>query len=54
MPPGLKVKAIMMTAPGDPRTVIKAFKEGEANSFLVKPITKKKLDEEMVTLMLEE
>jgi two-component system chemotaxis response regulator CheY len=54
MPPGQRVKAVMMTAPGDPRTVIKAFKEGEANSFLVKPITKKKLDREMVTLMLEE
>ncbi len=54
MPPGLKVKAVMMTAPGDPRSVIKAFKEGEANSFLVKPITKKKLDKEMVTLMVEE
>ena len=54
MPPGLKVKAIMMTAPGDPRTIIKAFKEGEANSFLIKPVTKKKLDREMVTLRLEE
>ena len=54
MPPGQKVKAVMMTAPGDPRTVIKAFKEGEANSFLVKPITKKKLDKEMATLKLEE
>ena len=54
MPPGLRVKAIMMTASGDPRTVIKAFKEGEANSFLVKPVTKKKLDREIVTLMVEE
>ena len=54
MPPGLKVKAVMMTAPGDPRSVIKAFKEGEANSFLVKPITKQKLDKEMATLILEE
>ena len=54
MPPGQKVKAVMMTAPGDPRTVIKAFKEGEANSFLVKPITKKKLDKEIATLKLEE
>jgi two-component system, chemotaxis family, chemotaxis protein CheY len=54
MPPGLKVKAVMMTAPGDPRSVIKAFKEGEAHSFLVKPVTKKKLDKEMVTLMEEE
>ena len=44
IPPGLKVKVVMMTAPGDPRAVIKAFKEGEANSFLVKTITKKKLD----------
>ena len=52
MPPGLKVRAVMMTAPGDPRSVIKAFREGEANSFLVKPITKQKLDKEMVTLML--
>ena len=54
MPPGLMVKAVMMTAPGDPRSVIKAFKEGEANSFLIKPITKKILDKEMATLMLEE
>ena len=54
MPPGLKVKAVMMTTPGDPRTAIKAFKEGEANSFLLKPITKQKLDKEMATLMLEE
>jgi len=52
MPPGLMVKVVMMTAPDDPRTVIKAFKEGEANSFLVKPITQKKLDKEMATLML--
>lgn len=51
--PGLKVKAVMMTAPGDPRAIIKAFKEGEANSFLVKPITQKILDNEMATLMLE-
>ena len=54
IPPGLKIKAVMMTASGDPRTVIKAFKEGEANSFLVKPVTKKKLDREIVTLMVEE
>jgi len=54
MPPGLMVKVVMMTAPDDPRTVIKAFKEGEANSFLVKPITQKKLDKEMATLMLKE
>ncbi|HIJ82308.1 MAG TPA: response regulator [Desulfuromonadales bacterium] len=54
MPSGLKVKAVMMTAPDDSRTVIKAFKEGEANSFLVKPITKQKLDMEMATLKLEE
>ena len=54
IPPGLKIKVVMMTASGDPRTVIKAFKEGEANSFLVKPVTKKKLDREMVTLRLEE
>ena len=54
IPSGLKVKAVMMTVPDDPRAIIKAFKEGEANSFLIKPITQKILDNEMATLMLEE
>ncbi len=54
IPPGLKVKAVMMTTPSDPRAIIKAFKEGEANSFLIKPVTQKILDNEIATLMLEE
>lgn len=40
-------KVIMTTALGDPRNVVKAYNEGEADSYLVKPIEKAKLVEEM-------
>jgi two-component system chemotaxis response regulator CheY len=35
-----EVKVIMITALGDPKTVVKAFYKGGATSYLVKPIDK--------------
>ncbi len=52
IPVGMAVKVVMTTAPNDPRTIIKQFNEGEADSFLVKPISSEKLAKEMVTLEL--
>ena len=52
IPPDLEVKVVMTTALDDPHTVIKSFNYGEATSFLVKPITKRKLAKEMVALKL--
>ncbi len=46
-----EVKVIMVTALGDPRTVIGAYKEG-ATSFIVKPIEKQKLINEIRNLGL--
>jgi two-component system chemotaxis response regulator CheY len=47
-----EVKVIMVTALDDPRNVVEAFYEGGANSYLVKPIEKEKLDAELTTLGL--
>ncbi len=44
------VKVIMTTALGDPKNVVKAFNEGQADSYLVKPIEKRKLLEEIEKL----
>lgn len=45
-----EVKVIMATALEDPKNVIKAFNKGGATSYLVKPIVKEKLLEEMSKL----
>ncbi|MEI6209425.1 MAG: response regulator [Desulfuromonadales bacterium] len=47
-----KVKIIMTTALTDPRTVMKALYESDANSYLVKPITLQKLTGELKSLKL--
>jgi two-component system chemotaxis response regulator CheY len=44
------VKVIMTTALGDPKNVVRAFNEGRADSYLVKPIEKRKLLEEIEKL----
>jgi two-component system chemotaxis response regulator CheY len=45
-----RVKVIMTTALGDPKNVVKAFNEGKADSYLVKPIEKRKLLDEIEKL----
>jgi two-component system chemotaxis response regulator CheY len=52
IPLGLRVKIIMTTALDDPRTVMKALYESDANSYLIKTITLQKLDDEMRALKL--
>jgi two-component system chemotaxis response regulator CheY len=47
-----KVKVIMTTALDDPRTVMKALYESDANSYLVKPIRLQKLVDELRKLKL--
>lgn len=47
-----EVKVIMVTALDDPRNVIEAFYEGGANSYLVKPIEKDNLKQELRNLGL--
>lgn len=47
-----KVKVIMTTALDDPQTVIKSFYEGEASAYIVKPVAKDKLYEELRKLGL--
>ena len=54
VPPHLAVKVIMTTALDDPRTVIKSFKECEADSYLVKPLSRHKLVNELRKLKLIE
>ncbi len=48
-----EVKVIMITALGDAKTVIKAFYKGGATAYLVKPIDKSKLLEEIRKLGLD-
>ena len=50
IPPNLAVKVIMTTALDDPRTVIKTFKECEADSYIVKPLSRSKLNDELKKL----
>ncbi len=50
--PGHEVKVIMTTALDDPKTVISAYYQGGADSYLVKPITKNKIEEELRTANL--
>jgi two-component system chemotaxis response regulator CheY len=47
-----KVKAIMTTALDDPQTVIKSFYDGEASAYIVKPVAKDKLYNELEKLGL--
>jgi two-component system, chemotaxis family, chemotaxis protein CheY len=47
-----RVKVIMTTALTDPRTVMKALYEVDANSYLIKPIRVQKLEEELRALNL--
>ncbi|KIH77230.1 two-component system, chemotaxis family, response regulator CheY [Geoalkalibacter ferrihydriticus] len=47
-----RVKVIMTTALDDPRTVMKALYESDANSYLVKPIRLQKLEDELRALNL--
>lgn len=52
IPPHLMVKVIMITALDDPRTVIKSFNECEADAFIVKPLSRHKLLNELRKLKL--
>jgi len=52
IPLGLRVKIIMTTALDDPRTVMKALYESDANSYLIKPIKLQKLEGELRILKL--
>lgn len=45
-----RVKVVMTTALDDPKTVIKSFYDGEASAYIVKPIDKVKLYEELENL----
>ncbi|OGR30592.1 MAG: two-component system response regulator [Desulfuromonadales bacterium GWD2_54_10] len=45
--PCLEVKVIMTTALDDPHTVVQAFYKGGATSYIVKPISKQKLINEI-------
>jgi len=45
--PAKEVKVIMTTALDDPRTVVEAYYRGGADSYLVKPITKNKIADEL-------
>ncbi|BDQ39009.1 response regulator [Pseudodesulfovibrio nedwellii] len=47
-----KVKVIMTTALDDPQTVIKTFYDGEASAYIVKPIAKERLYDELEKLGL--
>lgn len=47
-----EVKVIMMTALDDAKTVMKAYYQGGATSYIVKPIEKERLVSEMQTLGL--
>lgn len=47
-----EVKVIMTTALGDPKNVVEAYFQGGATTYLVKPITRDKLYEEMEKLSL--
>jgi two-component system chemotaxis response regulator CheY len=47
-----EVKVIMVTALGDPRTVVEAYYRGGATAYIVKPIIKKDLLGEMINMGL--
>lgn len=52
VPSRLAVKVVMTTALDDPHTVIRSFNECEADSFIVKPLSKQKLIKELQALNL--
>ena len=52
IPPFLAVKVIMTTALDDPSTVIKSLNDCEADSYLVKPLSRQKLAKELRALNL--
>lgn len=52
IPPALSVKVIMTTALDDPHIVIRSFNECEADSFIVKPLSRHKLSTELRKLKL--
>lgn len=54
VPHHLAVKVIMITALDDPSTVVKSFKDCEADSYIVKPISRQKLAKELRELKLIE
>jgi two-component system chemotaxis response regulator CheY len=47
-----EVKVIMVTALDDPQNVVEAFYEGGANAYLVKPIDREQLTQELTNLGL--
>ncbi len=52
IPPVLAAKVIMTTALDDPHTVIRSFNECEADAFIVKPLSRHKLSQELRKLKL--
>ncbi|GFE61503.1 response regulator [Geobacter sp. AOG2] len=52
IPPHLEAKVIMTTALDDPKTVVQAFYQGGATSYIVKPVSKQKLMNELRALSL--
>ena len=52
IPSRQRVKIIMTTALDDPRTMMKALYESDANSYLIKPIRLQQLEDELRTLKL--
>ncbi len=48
--PSERVKVIMTTALEDPRNVVEAYNKGDASAYLVKPINRHRLKEEIVKL----
>jgi two-component system, chemotaxis family, chemotaxis protein CheY len=52
IPANQRVKVLMTTALDDPRTIMKALYESEADSYLVKPIRMQRLEDELRALKL--
>lgn len=52
IPPRLEAKVIMTTALDDPKTVVQAFYNNGATSYIVKPVSKQKLMNELRELEL--
>lgn len=52
IPHPLAVKVIMTTALDDPHTVIKSFNECEADAYIVKPLSRNKIANELRKLQL--
>lgn len=52
IPPWKAVKVVMTTAQDDPHTVVTSFNKCEADSYIVKPLSKQKLYNELRELKL--